>query len=186
METWLPAVVSGVLGASFALWRLRATSRPPEAVGTCLILRPSGLVGTLAALGGFGIPLVLFVVALGAPSLDEADVMWGGAVVVLVVGVAAMCWMASRQVLIVDDEGLEQRLPWRRVRRVAWDDVVSVRVSALPAYLELHGRNGHLIRVAPSLDGIPDLVLITKRRLEPVLWRDAIARLACWDERLAE
>lgn len=184
--SWLVPAVFGFLGGSFAVWLLRASSRPPELVGTGLILRLPRAFGTLAVFCGVGFPLLLLIGALADPSLDEGEVIWGSVAFIVVVGVAGMCWATSRQILIVNDEGLEQRLPWRRVRRVAWDDVVNVRVAVFPAYLEFHGRNAELVRVGPSLDGIPDLVLIAKRKLEPALWRDAVASLARWDARLAE
>ena len=168
----IPIALVLLLGMlTLAAWLVRPQ---PDPATTLLVLRHSWWLKGFALFAAFGIPLAITVLVYFQPPQDDGDL---GAILGLYTGFALLSgpllWESLRYALIVSDEGLECRSPWKGTAFLHWDEIDAITYGRQNSWFIIRATDGYKFRISFMVPGISRFLAECERHLPPTALMEA-------------
>lgn len=153
-QSWIiHAAVMGTLGL-LALVAQRGRPKFDLESGT-IAFRHSGLLRGIARFFTFAVPLAVVVLAIFKPPQNGGDWLAVLGIIGLFVAIGGpLYWESTRFALIVSQQGLDCRSPWRHGRVLMWDEVGALSYSVLGGGFVIRARDGWKFNVPTLIPGL--------------------------------
>jgi hypothetical protein len=172
-------VLALLIGVGF-VWVLFASARhgtpSTDPNSGAVMFRHSAALRWFAVFALFGAQLLfgVWIIVYPPQTTQSAIPVAAGALTLGLAGVL-LCWEAYRYALIVTEQELDCRSPWRGRQVVPWNLVSRVEFSAANAWFVLRFVGGGSFRVPAVVPGVGSFLAHCERHLKPEQLRSAKA-----------
>jgi hypothetical protein len=173
------AVNGALIGVAVALFLgglATLAKRPPklDPKSRTIVLEHSWLLKGLGLVAGLGMPLLVLVLVLVIGFKKPSDALAAGGLLLFFGLLGGWLLLESMGVrVLLSEEGIEGRSPWRGTRFIPWDEVKEVKFSQAMSWFVVVGRRRDKVRVSMLLVGTQYFVEAVKEYLDPERYEKA-------------